>query len=67
MSEKTTEEIETEEQLLRYWFAGMALNGWAAGRNKGMDRCRPEEVARSCFAYADAMLEESLKIRNQPN
>ena len=43
---------------LRDWFAGQALMGWAAGRNRPMDHeaCEPASVARSCYAYADAML-----------
>ena len=43
---------------LRDWFAGKALMGWAAGRNRPMEHeaCEPASVARSCYAYADAML-----------
>lgn len=43
---------------LRDWFAGQALMGWAAGRNRPMEHeaCEPASVARSCYAYADAML-----------
>ena len=44
------------------WFAGQALAGWAAGRNNGGDFNEPspskaEFVARSCYQYADAMIE----------
>lgn len=47
-----------EGMSLRDWFAGQALMGWAAGRNRPMEHeaCEPESVARSCYAYADAML-----------
>lgn len=43
---------------LRDWFAGQALMGWAAGRNRLMEHeaCEPAFVARSCYTYADAML-----------
>ena len=43
---------------LRDWFAGQALMGWAAGRNRPMEHeaCEPASIARSCYAYADAML-----------
>jgi hypothetical protein len=43
---------------LRDWFAGQALMGWAAGRNRPIDHeaSEPASVARSCYAYADAML-----------
>jgi hypothetical protein len=43
---------------LRDWFAGQALMGWAAGRNKTdtMDDSNPSAVALSCYRYADAMI-----------
>jgi hypothetical protein len=46
---------------LRDWFAGQALNGWAAGRNKvmineGLEDSMSYHVAESCYRYADAML-----------
>ena len=43
---------------LRDWFAGQALMGWAAGRNRPMEHeaCEPASVSRSCYTYADAML-----------
>lgn len=46
---------------LRDIFAGLALSGWAAGRNNGGDFTEPSEgkaqfVAKSCYQYADAML-----------
>lgn len=43
---------------LRDWFAGQAIMGWAAGRNRPMEHeaCEPASVARSCYVYADAML-----------
>lgn len=48
---------------LRDWFAGKALQGWAAGRNTdAMTSSKPDDVARQCYGYADAML----KQRDQP-
>ena len=45
---------------LRDWFAGQALNGWAAGRNGPATfeiDSNPRAVASACYRYADAMLE----------
>ena len=46
------------EDDLRDWFAGQALMGWAAGRNKGDDiyDTSPSIVADACYNYADAMM-----------
>lgn len=41
---------------LRAWFAGQALMGWAAGRNRSMCESEPDNVASSCVAYADALI-----------
>ena len=44
----------------RDWFAGMALQGYLAGRNhvgeKAADCFLRDQVAKQCFGYADAML-----------
>ena len=44
------------------WFAGQALEGWAAGRNNNMiENSNPESVAQICYKYADAMLAEKAR------
>lgn len=54
-----TGETIVDGMSLRDYFAGHALNGWAAGRNKPFDleKSNPEIVAQHCYAYADAMLQ----------
>lgn len=51
---------------LRAYFAGQALNGWAAGRNAPFDGCKglssaPDYVAAGCVRYADALIAELQK------
>lgn len=46
----------TPGMTLRAWFAGQALMGWAAGRNRSMTESNPDKVAGECVAYADAMI-----------
>lgn len=41
---------------LRQWYAGKALEGWAAGRNRTMEENNAEKVAAGCLRYADAMI-----------
>ena len=41
---------------MRDWFAGMALQGYLAGRNYNAGQYAPASVARDCYGYADAML-----------
>ena len=43
---------------LRDWFAGQALNGWAAGRNNdpAWRDSKPETIACECYKYADSIL-----------
>lgn len=49
-----------EGASLRSWLAGMALCGWAAGRNNSGETMgsRHEQVAKACVAYADAVIKE---------
>lgn len=58
---------QTDEQI-RDWLAGMALTGWAAGRNNGETSwnrsegsSEPSFVAESCYRYADALMTERKK------
>ena len=44
---------ETDETVLRDWFAGKALAGLLVDSEAD---CRPESVAQACYRYADAML-----------
>lgn len=54
--------ITTGGMSLRDWFAGQALCGWAAGRNKDtFCDSNHEVISDACFKYADSML----KSRNQ--
>jgi len=57
---------------LRDWFAGQALAGWIAGPCQGdsLDEYEgfhaefaehQQQVAKTCYGYADAMLEERSK------
>lgn len=62
IQDTTGEPRPSSDMKLRDWFAGQALAGWAAGRNNGGDFNEPspskaEFVARSCYEYADAMIE----------
>jgi hypothetical protein len=42
---------------LRDWFAGMALQGYLAGRNNNPEReTLIDRAVKSCYQYADAML-----------
>lgn len=45
------------------WYAGQAMNGWASGRNSGMEPfdTKPESVARTSYNYASAMLSEKAR------
>jgi len=60
---------------LRDHFAGLALQGWAAGRNDQASMHRvtegpngegggslPANVANACYRYADAMLQERKRV-----
>ena len=52
----------------REWFAGMALQGYLAGRNAPFidgHHIRKESVAIACYGYADAML-AALEKEDQP-
>lgn len=46
---------------LRDWFAGMAMQGFLAGRSGWVDYDR---VALEAYAYADAMIEYRSKEQN---
>ena len=41
---------------LRDWFAGQALQSYLAGRNCDLRETNRGSVAKTCYAYADAML-----------
>ena len=53
----------TQRQL----YKAAALQGWAAGRNVTMEDSNAPHVARSCAAYADAMLAEDEEHAKQTN
>lgn len=61
--DKTRQEVQWCGMSLRMWLAGQALCGWAAGRNNVgfIEGSNHEQVAASCFKYADAMIQEGLK------
>ena len=42
--------------LLRDYFAAKALCGYLSGRRDPLDTYSADEVAKECYAYADAML-----------
>ena len=44
------------EISIRDWFAGMAMQGYLAGRNVNQCDSRKNIVAQQCCEYADAML-----------
>lgn len=55
--------VMVDEMRLRDYFAAQAMNGWAAGRNNGMDFFRVDGsgtdmnyVAESSYRLADAMM-----------
>jgi len=55
----TPYDYQHEGMNLRDWFAGMAMQGYLAGRNINALDCSfytCEKAARSCYGYADAML-----------
>lgn len=41
---------------LRAYYAGQALMGWAAGRNRSMCESDADKVADACVAYSDALI-----------
>ena len=42
---------------LRDWFSGQALNGYLAYT----DKWQPEDIAKMCYLYADAMIDQRNK------
>lgn len=49
---------------LRQWYAGMALNGWAANPNVGVNTWTKEEIEKTVagfFFVADAMIHHDQK------
>lgn len=50
--------VDPTSMTLRDYLAAQALCGYLAGRNTHSRDTRADIVAESCYAYADALLEE---------
>ena len=58
---------ETDETVLRDWFAGKALAGLLAESMHGKSRPTPNTTAHNCYRYADAMLAARKTINKGAN
>ena len=63
----TKQRCDNQGMTLRDWFAGMALQGYLAGRNNCADEnpmnFERARAASDCYRYADAMISELEKER----